>query len=246
MVQKLPQHVAIVMDGNGRWAESRGLLRIEGHRAGVQTVKNIVRACVEKKIPCLSLFTFSCENWSRPADEVDFLMQLFLEALDKELQELNEHGICVRFTGNRNQLSEKLQQQMLYAETLTAGNNTLILNIAVNYSGKWDILQAVKKISLAVKNGLIPMDEINEAHFSSHLNASGLPEPDLFIRTSGEVRISNFFLWQLAYTELYFTDVHWPAFTVSEFEKALTIFGQRQRRYGQLPPLSENKGIDYA
>lgn len=234
--QKIPQHVAIVMDGNGRWAESRGLPRIEGHKAGVESVKKMISTCMTKKIACLSLFAFSSENWSRPVEEVNFLMELFIESLRKELAELNQHGIRMRFTGDRSLLSPVLQAQMREAEALTAKNAQLVLNIVVNYGGKWDVVTAAKKIVLAVAKGEISLDELNETNFAHYLDTDGLPDPDLFIRTSGELRISNFFLWQLAYTELYFTKVHWPDFGEDELELALASFSQRKRRFGQLSP----------
>jgi undecaprenyl diphosphate synthase len=230
----LPQHIAIVMDGNGRWAQSRGLLRIEGHRAGVEAAKTAIHCCLENKIPILSLFAFSSENWSRPEDEVAFLMQLFIEALDSEVQELHRNGICLRFTGDREALSPTLQVGMREAEKLTGNNNSLILNIVVNYGGKWDLIQAAKTIVRRVCAGELAVDAIDESVLSQALSTCGLLEPDLFIRTSGEKRISNFFLWQLAYTELYFTDVHWPDFTADEFQKALISFGERERRYGKI------------
>lgn len=234
MDYKLPRHIAIIMDGNGRWAENRGLARIEGHKAGVESVKKMIRCCLEKNIPCLSLFAFSSENWSRPITEVNFLMELFLEALRKELAELNQHGIRMHFTGDRSQLSSILQQQMQEAEELTRHNQQLILNVVVNYGGKWDIVSAAKKMTQAVINGDLNVNEINEHSFVQFLNTDGLPEPDLFIRTSGELRISNFFLWQLAYTELYFTEVHWPDFSEYELDLALDSFSQRNRRFGQI------------
>ncbi|WP_045096398.1 polyprenyl diphosphate synthase [Legionella fallonii] len=234
MDDKLPQHIAIIMDGNGRWAENRGLARIEGHKAGVESVKEMIRCCLGKKIPCLSLFAFSSENWSRPVEEVNFLMGLFLDALRKEIAELNQHGVRMRFTGDRSQLSPVLQQQMSEAEALTEANQQLILNVVVNYGGKWDIVTAAKKMTKAVINGQLNLDDINEKTFSQFLDTSGLSEPDLFIRTSGELRISNFFLCQLAYTELYFTEVHWPDFNEYELDLALDSFSQRNRRFGQI------------
>lgn len=234
MEHKIPKHVAIVMDGNGRWAESRGLPRIEGHKAGVESVKAMIRSCVAKKISCLSLFAFSSENWSRPVEEVNFLMELFVESLQKELSELNQHGICMRFTGDRSVLSPVLQKQMHEAEVLTANNEQLILNIVVNYGGKWDLVSATKKIAQAVLDGKLSVDEINETNFAHYLDTKDLPDPDLFIRTSGELRISNFFLWQLAYTELYFSEVHWPDFGEYELELALASFNKRKRRFGQV------------
>lgn len=231
---KVPQHIAVVMDGNGRWAENQGLARIEGHKAGVESVKKMIRCCLEKKIPCLSLFAFSSENWSRPIEEVSFLMELFINSLRKELAELNQYGIRMRFTGDRSPLSSLLQQQMLEAENLTLANQQLILNVVVNYGGKWDIVTAAKKMYQAVVEGKLISDEINENTFSRFLDTDGLVEPDLFIRTSGELRISNFFLWQLAYTELYFTEVHWPDFDENQLELALASFSKRKRRFGQI------------
>jgi len=230
--QKIPRHVAIVMDGNGRWAEHLDLPRVEGHKAGVEAVNLIVQTCLQKKISVLSLFAFSCENWSRPAEEVEFLMQLFILAIEREINSLCEHGVCVRFIGDRGRLSSQLCSQMKAAEELTCHNQQLFLNIAVNYSGKWDIVQATKTLVSRVIAGELSLCDLDEVQFEAGLSTHALPDPDLLIRTSGEQRISNFFLWQLAYTELYFTDVKWPAFTVGEFERALQIYATRERRYG--------------
>jgi len=230
--QKLPKHVAIVMDGNGRWAESRDLPRVEGHRVGVDVVKAIVKSCLQNKIAVLSLFAFSSENWARPAMEVDFLMQLFIQALGREIEDLHQHGVALRFTGDRGQLSVSLCKEMQTAEALTVNNTKLILNVALNYGGKWDIVQATKAVVKKVINGEIALDDIDDVVFEKLLNTYDLPDPDLFIRTSGEQRISNFFLWQLAYTELYFTEMLWPDFTADEFEKALDCFSMRKRRFG--------------
>lgn len=234
LTKKIPQHVAIVMDGNGRWAKKRHLLRVEGHKAGIDAVKMVVEVCLEKKIPVLSLFAFSSENWARPESEVTFLMSLFINALEQEVKTLHEHGVALRFTGCRDLLPLGLRQQMQKAEELTQANTRLVLNIVVNYGGKWDIVQAVKRIITKVKENELKSESINESLVDQHLSMYGLPDPDLFIRTSGEQRISNFFLWQLAYTELYFTPVQWPDFTKEEFNKALVNFEQRERRYGQL------------
>ncbi|MDP1602806.1 MAG: polyprenyl diphosphate synthase [Legionella sp.] len=236
MNEKIPRHVAIVMDGNGRWAENRGLLRIEGHRAGVSSVKTIIRCCLEKNIPILSLFAFSSENWARPEPEVEFLMQLFFQALKQEVEELHQHGVSLRFTGCREGLSSSLIAEMEGAEQLTAINSRLILNVVINYGGRWEIVHAAKIIAEHVRDGKLALDEVNETRFAEYLNTQGLPDPDLFIRTSGEQRISNFFLWQLAYTELYFSEAHWPDFNADEFEIALTSFRQRERRYGKISP----------
>lgn len=232
--QKTPQHIAIIMDGNGRWAENRALMRIEGHKAGLESVKIVIQCCLKKQVACLSLFAFSSENWSRPAEEVDFLMQLFLEALQQELAEMNSHGIRLRFTGDRSPLSDVLKAQMQTAESLTQHNQALVLNIVVNYGGKWDIVTATKKIVSAVQSGDLHLKDINENTFSQYLDTAELPEVDLFIRTSGELRLSNFFLWQLAYTELVFSDVHWPDFKEEAFEEALTSYSKRNRRFGRV------------
>ena len=220
------------MDGNGRWAEKRGLPRIEGHRIGVDAVNVVVERCLQKKIPVLSLFAFSSENWARPAVEVDFLMQLFIHALGRELPKLHKNGVRMRFTGDRSQLSTALSAEMASSELLTSDNSQLILNIVLNYGGKWDIVQAAKTLASRVSDGMMLLEDIDESAFAALLNTHGLPDPDLFIRTSGEKRISNFFLWQLAYTELYFSEVHWPDFTDGEFDKALASFSRRKRRYG--------------
>ncbi len=231
---KIPQHVAIVMDGNGRWAQQRGLERVEGHRVGLESVKTIIGCCLEKGIAVLSLFAFSSENWTRPKDEVDFLMSLFLQALDKEIDELNAKEIRLVFTGERNDLSTELQQQMQAAQNTTAHNQRLTVNVVVNYGGKWDIVQAARKLIQAVEDQRIAIDEVDENLFASYLDTHGLVDPDLFIRTSGELRISNFFLWQLAYSELYFSETCWPDFREEAFEAALDSFAKRQRRYGSV------------
>ena len=221
------------MDGNGRWAECRGLPRSEGHCAGVDVVKTIVKACVDKQVGMLSIWAFSSENWARPETEVNFLMQLFVQALTREITELHQNGVRLRFTGNRGQLASALREQMQLAEALTINNNQLILNVVMNYGGKWDILQATKALASQVIDGSMSLDQIDEQAFAQQLNTCHLPDPDLFIRTGGEQRLSNFFLWQLAYTELYFSEVYWPDFTPDEFDKALASYGSRERRFGQ-------------
>lgn len=244
MSDRIPPHVAIVMDGNGRWASRKGLLRVEGHRAGVDTVKTIIQCCLKKNISILSLFAFSSENWARPEAEVECLMDLFLQALNKEVAELDKQGVALRFTGCRDGLSLVLQDKMRHTEALTAANNRLVLNVVINYGGRWDIIQATKKIAGLVLEKGIAIEAIDESLFTKYLGTDNLPDPDLFIRTSGEHRISNFFLWQLAYTELYFSEVHWPEFTADEFEKALTSYSQRERRYGKTSSqLIENDNV---
>lgn len=217
------------MDGNGRWAQLRGLPRIEGHRQGVSVVRTVIEACVEQKIPYLSLFAFSHENWSRPQEEVEFLMSLFVSALQKELPELIKKRVKLHFLGSQAGLSQHLISQMHQAEELTAYQPVLQLNIALNYTGKWDILNAVQECL----NKQIQADELNMDSFEKFLSTSGIPDPDLMIRTSGEQRISNFFLWQLAYTELYFTDVLWPDFNKLLLNEAIDFYQSRERRFGQ-------------
>jgi undecaprenyl diphosphate synthase len=248
--QKLPQHVAIVMDGNGRWAENRALPRLEGHRAGIKAVKEVVKCCLAQNISILSLFAFSSENWARPNAEVEFLMELFLQALENEISELHEQGVCLRFTGSREKLSLSLRQKMEDALSITAKNQRLLLNIAVNYSGRWEILTAARKLISNVVKGDIDFKEIDESVFAQYLDTAGIPDPDLFIRTSGEQRISNFFLWQLAYTELYFSPLYWPDFNAKEFNIALEAYCARERRFGQTseqirknPALSKDKNV---
>lgn len=221
------------MDGNGRWAEQRGLLRSEGHRKGAEVAKDIVRACIHKQIPILSIWAFGRDNWARPVAEVDFLMQLLLTVLDNELDELHRAGVRLMFTGDKTELSAPLQQAIATAEAYTAQNERLTLNVLFNYSGKWDILQGVKRIAQDVAKGSVVADEIDAKLFSSYLSTCRLPDPDLFIRTSGEQRISDFFLWQLSYTELYFSDLCWPDFTVDEFAIAINCFAERERRFGK-------------
>ena len=222
------------MDGNGRWAEARGLTRNAGHRAGAEIIKTIIQTCVSKQIKMLSIWAFGRDNWSRPLLEVDFLMQLFLDTLRHEIDELHAKGVRVKFIGSRVELAPMLREEMQLSETRTQHNTKFYLNIVMNYSGKWDIIQAAQAFAKRVAAGECRYDELNESQFTALTSTHDLPEPDLFIRTSGEQRLSNFFLWQLAYTELYFTNVAWPDFTVVEFEKALDSFARRQRRYGKI------------
>ncbi len=230
----LPKHIAIIMDGNGRWAERCHLPRIAGHRAGAQSVKSAVRACAEKGVAALTLFAFSSENWSRPAQEVTQLMELFLSALQSEIQELHQSQVRLTFIGERGAFSDKLQQQMRAAEELTAANPGLRLNIAANYGGQWDIVRAAQQLALRVEQGTLRAGQIDRALFESCLCLSALPAVDLFIRTGGEQRISNFLLWQIAYTELYFTETLWPEFDAPALQTALDAYATRQRRFGGL------------
>ncbi len=232
MNQNLPQHLAIVMDGNGRWAAERGLARIEGHRMGINTVRMVVKECLRYRIPMVSLFAFSSENWLRPADEVDYLMQLFMQTIEQDMNELHQQAVSVRFIGERTALSEELQAGMCSIEALTANNVSLILNIMMNYGGRWDIVQAAKRLASEVQAGLLQPEAIDEWLFAKKLTTQALPDPDLLIRTSGELRISNFFLWQLAYSELYFSTFYWPDFNATELKQALDSYCARSRRYG--------------
>ncbi len=231
--EKGPRHVAIIMDGNGRWASRRRLPRFAGHKAGVETVKEVVRACGEKDVEVLTLFAFSSENWRRPQEEVGLLMGLFMTALDQQVRKLHENNIRLRIIGDRSAFSRTLQQRIEVAEALTGGNSGLNLVIAANYGGRWDVVQAARTIATRVSAGALNPDEVNSALLQSLLSLSDLPEPDLFIRTGGEKRVSNFLLWHLAYTELYFTDTLWPDFDRQAFDGALASFATRQRRFGR-------------
>jgi undecaprenyl diphosphate synthase len=229
----LPQHVAVIMDGNGRWAKGRGLPRIAGHRKGVEAVRELVTACGERGISYLTLFAFSSENWRRPETEVRLLLELFLMALDKEVKKLHTSKVRFRVIGDIERFGPKLGARIQDAETLTRDNQGLTLTIAANYGGRWDIAQACKVLARAVAAGQLDPESITPDSFEPYLSMAGVPEPDLFIRTGGEQRISNFLLWQLAYTELYFTPTLWPDFDRAQFDQALTSFAGRQRRFGQ-------------
>ena len=231
--ENLPAHVAIIMDGNGRWAKKRFLPRYAGHKVGLESVRSTIRACLDKKIAVLTLFAFSSENWQRPKKEVSVLMDLFLSALKKEVSKLDKNNVRLCFIGDTQKFSAKLQASIREAEAQTADNTAMTLNIAANYGGKWDIMQAVQKIAQRVENGELHAQDLSEQDFSAGLMLDDLPKPDLFIRTGGEQRISNFLLWQIAYAELYFTDTLWPSFNTASFESALISYAKRQRRFGQ-------------
>jgi undecaprenyl diphosphate synthase len=220
------------MDGNGRWAEARGLPRHQGHRAGIEPVRMSVRACGELGIEVLTLFAFSSENFRRPAEEVGALMELFMEALAGEVEELDEKGVELAFIGDRRELSVPLQARILEAEEQTRANTGLKLRVAVGYGGRWDIVEAARKLAVQCASGALRTAEIDEGRFGAGLALGGLADPDLFIRTGGERRISNFLLWNLAYAELYFTDVLWPDFDRREFDAAVEFFAGRERRFG--------------
>lgn len=229
----LPRHVAIIMDGNGRWAKSRNRPRYLGHREGVKAVRRVVQACQDKGIEALTLFAFSSENWRRPKIEVGLLMNLFVKTIRREAENLHQAGARFRFIGDRDAFPRKLQHLMDHAEVLTKRNTGLAFTVAVNYGGRWDITQALRRLGSKVAEGIIQAEDINEDLIAAELSLADLPEPDLFIRTGGEQRISNFLLWQLAYTELHFTDTLWPDFDENAFEDALSSFARRQRRFGQ-------------
>lgn len=226
---RVPQHVAIIMDGNGRWATSRFLPRVTGHVKGVEAVRGVIRACAERGVRYLTLFAFSSENWRRPPDEVSTLMRLFSTVLEREVGKMHANGIRIRVVGDLSRFDPKLQAQIADAEARTAGNDTLTLTICANYGGRWDLLQAVNRLR-ADQPGLA---EVTEADLSPYLCMAHAPEPDLFIRTGGEQRISNFLLWQLAYTELYFTDIYWPDFDAGALDDAIASYQKRERRFGR-------------
>ncbi len=229
-VAGMPQHVAVIMDGNGRWAKKRFLPRVAGHVKGVELVREMVRACLERGIQYLTLFAFSSENWRRPQEEVTLLMQLFVKALEQEVEKLDRNGVRLRIIGDLSRFDPKLQALIRKGEEKTAANTRLDLTIAANYGGRWDIMQAMNRMLLAQPE---KREGWQESDLEPYLSMSYAPEPDLFIRTGGEERISNFLLWQLAYTELYFTATLWPDFDTAEFDKAITSFQQRERRFGR-------------
>lgn len=229
---KIPEHVAVIMDGNGRWANMRNLPRVAGHRAGMKTVKDVVKAADEIGVRYITMYAFSTENWKRPRDEVDFLMKLPQEFLSTELDELIERGVRIRMLGSKDKLPGHTLDALLEAEKRTKDNTGLQLNFALNYGGRDEIVNAFAELAELVKAGEIDPKEINEQYISRYLYTSDIPDPDLLIRTSGEIRLSNFMLWQLAYTEMWFTDVLWPDFTRDHFYQAIVEYQGRARRYG--------------
>lgn len=226
----VPKHIAIIMDGNGRWAKRRLMPRVEGHRRGVEAVREAIRNCAEKGVAYLTLFAFSSENWRRPEDEVSVLMQLFVMALEREVIKLHENGIRFRVVGDLSRFEPRLQQLIRESEELTANNQRLTLTVAANYGGRWDILQAFNQLALAHPER---QGDFIEEDLTPYLAMAYAPEPDLFIRTGGEQRISNFLLWQLAYSELYFTDTLWPDFDTEALEAAIKSYQNRERRFGR-------------
>ncbi|MCM8763632.1 MAG: isoprenyl transferase [Candidatus Omnitrophica bacterium] len=229
---KLPQHIAIIMDGNGRWARKRRLPRLMGHRKGIESAKNIVEACVKLGIKVLTLYTFSTENWKRPKEEVDFLMGMLKDYLTKHKNLFKDYNVRFQVIGHWQELAEDIQRQLVEITENTKNNSGMVLNVALNYGGRMEIVDAVKEITLAVRKGEILAEGIDEKIFSNFLYTQGLPDPDLLIRTAGELRISNFLLWQISYTELYFSKKLWPDFTPRDLERAITVFQQRERRFG--------------
>ncbi len=229
----LPRHIAIIMDGNGRWARAHGRPRHAGHRAGVKATREIVEAAAQRGVKVLTLFAFSSENWKRPTEEVSSLMSLFVEVLKREIQSLDANGIRVRFIGAREKLSLRLQGMLADAERQTSTNDRMDLVLAVAYGGRWDILEAVRRVAADVQAGKLQPADIDEQHLAVNLALAGMVPPDLLIRTGGEQRISNFLLWDVAYSELYFTATLWPDFSSADLEKALAFYAQRERRFGE-------------
>jgi undecaprenyl diphosphate synthase len=230
----LPQHVAVIMDGNGRWAKRQGLPRIMGHKRGVDALKDLLRCCQDWGIQALTAYAFSTENWKRPQEEVDFLMTLFQRVLRQELREMVEENVQIKFVGNLQDLPRSLQQEISRSMEATKDNRGIQFSVATNYGGRQEILQACQAIAKLVQQGLLQSDEIDEQVFESHLYTAGITDPDLLIRTSGEMRLSNFLLWQMAYGEIYITDTLWPDFDRAEFHRALCAYQQRERRFGKV------------
>lgn len=232
MGSDLPRHIAIIMDGNGRWAKKRFLPRVAGHRAGVDAARGVIKLCIKHHIPVLTLFAFSSENWRRPPEEVSFLMDLLMKGLDREVSTLHENNVQLRFIGERARFTPLMQEKIRAAEQLTEHNTGLKLLIAADYGGQWDITQATIALARQVEAGQLKSSDITPQMLAHQLSFADLPDPDLFIRPSGELRISNFMLWQLAYAELYFTPTFWPDFNEAEFEMALQHYAKRERRFG--------------
>jgi len=228
----VPAHVAIIMDGNGRWAESRGEARRAGHRAGVNSVRSVIEESIRQNVRVLTLFAFSSENWRRPPSEVNFLIDLFLTALQREVKRMRSNDIQLRVIGDTSAFPDKLQQRIRDAEAATRDNRRLILQVAANYGGRWDIIEAARRLAEAVQRGELVPEQIDEQTFADATALAGLPDADLFIRTGGDLRLSNFLLWHSAYSELYFSPVLWPDFGVEHFREALTTYAKRQRRFG--------------
>ncbi len=228
----VPEHIAIIMDGNGRWANAKGLPRAAGHRKGVETVRSMVQTCLNLGVKYLTLYTFSTENWNRPQKEITILMRLMVKSLKKEAKELNENKVKISTIGNIDSLPTVVQKELQSAKDLTKGNNKLVLNLALSYSGRWEIIEATKNIAKDFASGKISSDDINEELFSKNLSTSDIPDPDLMIRSGGENRISNFLIWQIAYSELYVSKILWPDFNCNNLIEAIQDFQNRERRFG--------------
>lgn len=233
-VEKLPQHIAIIMDGNGRWAKKKGAARIFGHNHAVESVKQVAEGCAELGIKYLTLYAFSTENWGRPKEEVNALMQLLISTTRKQLDTLQKNKISLNTIGDFESLPRGCQKELEEAKELTSNNNGLCLTLALSYSGRWDILNAVRKITADCKDGKLEEEQINSETFKSYLSTSNIPDPELMIRTSGEIRISNFLLWELAYTEIYFTQTLWPDFRKPDLYEAILSYQNRERRFGKI------------
>lgn len=230
--EKIPNHIAIIMDGNGRWAKERNLQRTMGHRAGVETLRKIVKECSNLGIKYLSVYAFSTENWIRPKEEVSALMDLLVEFLGKELDELHEGNVIINYLGDISKLPEKCQDILRKSKNKTKNNSGLNLNLCLNYGGRDEIIKSFKEIYNEIKNGDISIDDVDEKMISRHLYTSGMPDPDMLIRPSGELRISNFLIWQCAYTEFWFSDIYWPDFRIEHLHRAIIDFQKRDRRFG--------------
>ena len=228
----LPKHIAIIMDGNGRWAKAQGKPRVFGHKNGVAAVRKTISTAARLGIKAVTLFAFSSENWRRPEEEVGVLMELFISVLSTEVKKLHKNGLRLRVIGDTSRFNQRLQAKIAQAEALTENNPGMVINIAANYGGKWDITQATKQLAQQVQRGELQPDEIDEALITQHLTMADLPEVDLLIRTSGECRISNFMLWQMAYAEIYFTPIYWPEFNEDSLVEAVAWFVERERRFG--------------
>ena len=230
---RIPQHVAIIMDGNGRWAKSKGLDRIFGHREGVDSVDKVMEAASDLGVKYITLYAFSTENWNRPDTEVNALMEILSEALKKYIEKISQNNVRLMVIGDKSRLSKVTLSNLSEAEKMTEGNTGLTMILAISYSSRWEIVEATKRIAAEVKTGALDVEAINEQIFSNHLTTAGIPDPDLLVRTSGELRISNFLMWQLSYSELYFTPVSWPEFKKEQFFEAIIDYQKRERRFGK-------------
>jgi undecaprenyl diphosphate synthase len=240
----IPTHIAIIMDGNGRWAKRRGLPRVAGHREGVKSVRDVVEACAQLGVKYLTLFAFSTENWRRPKEEIDTLMKLLIKTLRSETEKLHKNDIKLMAIGDIDSLPKEVRKELKEAMEKTKNNKRMVLNLALSYSGRWEIIEAVKEIARDVKKGKVKIEEIDDKLFSNYLKTAGIPDPDLLIRTSGELRISNFLLWQIAYTELYITDCLWPDFRRKHLYEAIRDYQRRERRFGMTSEQIKKKGLN--